>query len=397
MDYGQRRLLAIAFVVMYRHGGKIAQIISIRKSKAGGENENRRCARGFSQMKPAYKKICLILARIGILSVVTFMLGEVVLRVYDHFNPSFVFFNDSYNRFRGKPFADDWNFKLNSLGFKDKEFSEKKAKGYRIVALGDSFAFGVVPYQDNYLTLVESQLQKEHPEVDVLNMGIVGIGPKDYLSLFIREGLAFKPDLVLLSFFVGNDFSGARKHSFSDYSYVASLIHRVATVWHNYEGNIIHGKGEYCDDCPTMSADRFLKIEHSRSSIYVKGNGRFPRSLENALFYLERVKNICKERGIDYVVAIIPDELQVDPELQREIRKKFHPNVDDGQWETTLPNRILARRLSESGIDNLDLYDEFAVVGARQRLYKLQDTHWNIAGNRLAAAAIAKHLQKYVK
>jgi len=362
-----RRLLALSFVVM------------------------------FCRMKPVYKKIWLIFARVTILSLITFLLGEVVLRVYDHFNPSFVFFNDSYNRFRGKPHADDWNFKLNSLGFKDKEFTEKKAKGYRIVALGDSFAFGVVPYQDNYLTLAESQLQKEHHEVDLLNMGIIGIGPKDYLSLLIREGLAFKPDLVLLSFFVGNDFSGARKHHFYDYSYVASLIHRVATVWHNYEGNIFYGNGEYCDDCPSMSADQYLNIAKSRSGMYVKGDGLFPRSLDNALFYLERVKNICKERGIDYVVAIIPDELQVNPELRREVRQKFYPNVKDDQWETTLPNRALASRLSRLGIDNLDLYDEFAAAGARQRLYKLQDTHWNVAGNRLAAAAAAKHLQKYLK
>ena len=137
------------------------------------------------------KTLRLIFLEIVAVSIVSFFASEIALRIYNRFNPSFVFYSTSYNRFRGKPFADDWNFKLNSLGFRDKEFSVKKEDVYRILGIGDSFSFGVVPYENNYLTLIESQLQKEHPKLEVFNMGIPSIGPKEYLSLLVAEGLAF--------------------------------------------------------------------------------------------------------------------------------------------------------------------------------------------------------------
>jgi hypothetical protein len=193
------------------------------------------------------KTLRLIFLEILAVSIVSFLAAEIALRTYDRFNPSFVFYSTSYNRFRGKPFTDDWNFKLNSLGFKDKEFSAKKEDVYRILGIGDSFSFGVVPYENNYLTLIESQLQKEHPKLEVFNMGIPSTGPKEYLSLLVAEGLALKPEMVLLSFFVGNDFSESKRRKWYEYSYVASLLHYVFTLRPSYEGTTFHGTGNYCD------------------------------------------------------------------------------------------------------------------------------------------------------
>jgi fructose-1,6-bisphosphatase/inositol monophosphatase family enzyme len=38
-----------------------------------------------------------------------------------------------------------------------------------------------------------------------------------------------------------------------------------------------------------------------------------------------------------------------------------------------------------------------AATGAQKRLYKPRDTHWNIAGNQLAANVIGVHLEKFAK
>ena len=60
--------------------------------------------------------------------------------------PPYIFYENSYSRFRGKPLADDYDFRLNSMGFKDLEpKKEKESNVYRILALGDSFVFEVVP------------------------------------------------------------------------------------------------------------------------------------------------------------------------------------------------------------------------------------------------------------
>src|SRR5262245_14787688 len=204
------------------------------------------------------KTLRLIFLEILAVSIVSFLAAEIALRTYDRFNPSFVFYSTSYNRFRGKPFTDDWNFKLNSLGFKDKEFSAKKEDVYRILGIGDSFSFGVVPYENNYLTLIESQLQKEHPKLEVFNMGIPSTGPKEYLSLLVAEGLAFKPEMVLLSFFVGNDFAESKGRKRYEYSYVASLLHYVFTLRPSYEGITYFGTGNYCDSAEKLPCKKFV-------------------------------------------------------------------------------------------------------------------------------------------
>ena len=341
-----------------------------------------------------FKQARSIILQTVVIMLITLSMGEIALRVYNYYVSSFVFYSGSYGRFRGKPFADDWNFKLNSRGFKDEEFSEKKENVYRILGIGDSFSFGVVPFEYNYLTLIESQLHQENANVEVLNMGIPSIGPKDYLSLLVKEGLALQPDMVLLSFFIGNDFDESKKRKLREHSYVASLLHYYINIQSTNVGRTIHGKAEYCDDCPGFDNEQYLKIEYSRSLIYLVDNKSFFEKLDNALYYLKQIRNICKKHGIKLVVAIIPDELQINQDLLREVKEAYYPNIERDKWDITLPNRILSNELNKLSIDNIDLYEYFA--NSSQQLYRSRDTHWNIAGNQLATNIIQEHIREYL-
>ena len=335
----------------------------------------------------------LALQGLAILSI-SFFLGEIALRTYHYFTPTFIFYDASYNRFRGKPFSDNWNFKLNSKGFHDEEFTQKTGDTYRIAGLGDSFAFGVVPYENNYLTLLESQLQGENLDVEILNLGIPSIGPDDYLALFVNEGLALKPDMLLLSVFIGNDISDTKARTIQSYSYVASLLSYITTFNTNYEGQIIHSQKIYCDDCPVFDEKTFLAIERARSFIYLEGNQKFLTLLKKTVYYLNQINAICKKKGIEFVIVLIPDELQINPQLQQEVIKRFYPEIKEGTWQTTLPNQKLIAELAERKIDYLDLYQHFAERPTEQ-LYRPRDSHWNIAGNNLAATIIRDYLLKH--
>ena len=44
-------------------------------------------------------------------------------------------------------------------------------------------------------------------------------------------------------------------------------------------------------------------------------------------------------------------------------------------------------------IDYLDLLPSFVAASKTTRLYKPNDTHWNIAGNSFAAELISRHLK----
>lgn len=101
--------------------------------------------------------------------------------------------------------------KINSQGFRDREFpAEKPAGTYRIVAIGDSFTFGIgVKAEDTFPKVLERMLDSESAvngcKVEVLNFGVPGYNTAQEVRLFSRKALNFFPDMVLLSF-VLNDF-----------------------------------------------------------------------------------------------------------------------------------------------------------------------------------------------
>ena len=99
---------------------------------------------------------------------------------------------------------------MNARGYNDTEWSPEPGDAFRIVALGDSFAFGVVGYEHNFLTLLETELSARIGRpVEVANLGIPGMQPREYLQILLDDGLALRPDLVLLCLYTGNDFQPA--------------------------------------------------------------------------------------------------------------------------------------------------------------------------------------------
>ena len=67
----------------------------------------------------------------------------------------------------------------------------------------------MVPHQFNFLTPLEKELS-HCGKIEVMNMGIPWLDPEDYLSILVHEGLEFNPDLVMVCFFIGNDFLAER-------------------------------------------------------------------------------------------------------------------------------------------------------------------------------------------
>ena len=345
----------------------------------------------------ALKGILRVGRDVLIIVLITVALGELSLRIYNSIDPLPIFYSESYNRFRGKPFSRDWNFHLNSRGFKDVEFNTRKAAGtIRILGIGDSFAFGVVPYEYNYLTLVEQYLKQSGHNVELINMGIPGIQPRDYLSLLVHEGFALEPDRVLLSFFIGNDFEESRRRKLISYSYVASLITYVLERWSKFEGQIVHGGGgAYDDNAPAFTDDFYLGLELKRSTIFWHDNRAFEGDFATALFYISEIKRLCDSRNIGLTIVLIPDEMQVSKPLQTRVIAAS--GLAPASFDFTLPNRLLRARFEELKIDYIDLTTEFSAHSLNDRLYRPNDSHWNIAGNALAARLILQHVSAQLR
>ncbi|GAA4397925.1 hypothetical protein GCM10023187_07890 [Nibrella viscosa] len=330
---------------------------------------------------------------------VTFILGEVVLRVFNYFADSHIFYDGSYNRYRGKPHVVLYGYTLNSGGFNDTEFIAEP-DDYRIIGLGDSFTFGIVPQNHTFLTKLESKLKQRLGKVKVFNMGISQTNPSDYYTILTREGADLKPDLVLLSFFIGNDFDVPRKPWFR-HSYMLTALNYIYKV--AWKVKDFAGHQPYCDSCDTFVRKEYLRIEKERLDswqYHVPENGEFPGG-NNGLFegtvgILLSTRDYCKAHGAKFIVTIIPDELQVDERLQQDIIAEYFPKTSRLPYNVLTPTRMLTQRLGENQISYIDFYEAFKNAIPDQQLYKPSDSHWNIAGNEFAAQILADSLVKII-
>lgn len=96
-----------------------------------------------------------------------------------------------------------WGGPTNARGYRDLDRSLAKPPDvHRIVALGDSFAWGAgVEFEDAYPQRLERMLRRRRRERwEVVNLSRPGMNTVEQAAQLADEGLAYDPDLVLLGF-----------------------------------------------------------------------------------------------------------------------------------------------------------------------------------------------------
>ena len=157
-----------------------------------------------------------------------FALFEIALRAWGHSEaaPAFqaLFMPDPVIGYRLRPHARtrfvtaefDTEIATNAQGVRDDADIGPKPPGERrIVVLGDSLVLSVqVDRQKTFCKLLEDRLNRSplasaqggHGfHYRVINAGVLGYGPVEELLFFRLVALAFQPDLVIETIFVGND------------------------------------------------------------------------------------------------------------------------------------------------------------------------------------------------
>jgi lysophospholipase L1-like esterase len=99
-----------------------------------------------------------------------------------------------------------YNVTINKHGFRGPEFVLKKqAKVFRILCLGDSTTFcSYVKEGLTYPEMLAKELQKDFPNVEVINGGHPAWGTSDQLRFLKERGFKIQPDLIV-HLFCGND------------------------------------------------------------------------------------------------------------------------------------------------------------------------------------------------
>ena len=257
----------------------------------------------------------------------------------------------------GQPYID---YRANSHGFLTSEIPYTNPNNnYRVVMLGDSF-LTKGPHKFHIATQIESllrQQQKSLNNTQVINLGIPCVGTSMYLKTLELEGLQYRPNIIIVSFFVGNDFTDenftreslrslqARAVS-SIIRFIYSLrgvalahnLFRFYTIARTAESPSSQGVSsssadqwipmDYSTYDPfeaTMSEEGYIPLERSRSTIYFSNSNGY-RNMGLITENIKSIKIIAELKDIPVLFVIIPDELQVNRELREKVLETSEQN-----------------------------------------------------------------------
>jgi hypothetical protein len=312
---------------------------------------------------------------------------------------------------------------INSDGFRDVEHDIASTKG-RILIIGDSYTAGIGVSLDQLYT---RQLQAMLPaNVEVISMGIGGIGTDQELLMLEHQGLAYRPEIVILQFYTGNDpLNNLYGHLFGNPSvpkpyfrlegenlfqvpfhpsvswkahlFDFRLIEKLNTLRHVIMGDqkvmAANSKQESKDVFAAIETLDLFDIEkdYSPYSLYVEKYSRkieYAWDLTEALIF--EMDKICHRAGSDFLV--FPALWQIDLADESMSKSGKHGNyvlyperafeelrqrIEKHSIKMVQSRSAFKRAVAENGIEN------YLIPG---------DNHWNARGHRLAAETIYQYL-----
>ncbi len=336
------------------------------------------------------------------------------------------------------PHRNWFNYWNNALGLNDEEFEVPKPVGrFRILALGDSFTFGLVPYPHTAMTLLETRLRAACPgrELEVLNFGVGGSGTGDYRAI-VTLGLAtYDPDLVLVNFYAGNDgpdlyrqvHERSRGPTILGASRLWTFGRNALRVWrgvHDLDavqappvgstppgrtprgGTLVDPSRHVSERDPALTGPVFtetvfasIQAQELRRLYRPEDPLIVERTWQPVLADLEAIRAEVLRQGRGLALAVYPSALQVYPAQRAALvetlrRRPRYVALSGDALDPALPNRQLAAYCQRAALRCVDLTPAFveASHASEEPLYKHRDAHWTIRGNQVAADAEARFL-----
>ncbi len=314
------------------------------------------------------KNLLIRLLAILIVFIVILALGEVLIRVYLHFNTAYDIEmtkyalnlkNDSDNKLIGHVHTPNKSMELmnamvdiNSDGLRDKEYPVSKSDKHRIIFLGDSLTFGWgVKEEETFATLIEEDLNSSSP-TEVLNFGTGNYNTEQEVNLFIDKGLKYNPDKVVLFYFINDSEITPEKSDlwFLGYSqFISFYWSRINSLLNNF--------------MPSKSFQEYYE------SLYDDDQ----QGWINARKAIIELRDICQSKGIEFQVVLLPELHDVNNEIFANVYNNLalflkdnnidylnlaklfenHPNQIElwVSYDDAHPNNIAHKKIAESTLE----------------------------------------------
>ncbi len=294
-----------------------------------------------------------------------------------------------------KTYINGIKFEINEHGHRGQMGMPGKFGGFRIIVLGDSITFGFrLPNESTYsyqLNELLNNSSSESKEYQVLNFGVSGYDTIQEVFQFERQGLIYKPDLVIVGFCL-NDVgivNGNLKYITFFLKYQSSWFFRFRVVQLILDkiSKVIIRALHYRDNRSSVFQEEYkTKIalidenEHELRGLMSSSSNFKWYSEEYRIgrlrYAFEYLASLAKKEKFKVVVVIFP---------------KLILNSNNYPYETA--HKIVTLEAERVGFDVIDVLNEFIEIGMSNLKISENDfVHPNYLGNKI----IAKELASYI-
>lgn len=293
----------------------------------------------------------------------------------------------------------------NSRGFVDDEIPFKNpSDSPRILVLGDSFTSALQVYrQERFTDVMESNLKSMGHSVDVINTGVDEYGTYQEIAYYLIEGFKYEPDIVVLAFYVGNDFfdncdesRGIFMGYDKDFWYriepkkmpapysVKRFLNSMHTYWLLVDVSFVPVVRE------ALSKTGLVKTTTKDFQELYKPNaqGKVAMCINATLDVLTGFSRLLDARNQSLVVFVIPDKKQTHDDKFAEYAAEL--GLDPEGLDAFRLNMQLDA-LSQDGVLVLDM---LPVLNNRtdRDFYFEHDHHWNRRTHELAGLTLSSYM-----
>lgn len=278
--------------------------------------------------------------------------------------------------------GETFNFKYNSDGLFDKEYSfEKPIDTFRIITSGDSFTWGEgAKQEESYPKQLEKLLSGRISNIgiEVINFGVPKYYTKNQKTIIKQKALNYHPDLIIVSF-MSNDIIdaiyGLEYYRFppeSLYSNFVKFLLKRSTFFRLIftKSNLLQNK---------------LRNKFNWYDIWnINMPQIFKKAWQDVFVDINEIADFCKENNIKLVIVYFPQYGE-------------WTQVPQYGYDRSLPNRIFSDYCRQNKISFLNglqilLQDIYNKEIDPMKLYWPKDGHFNALGYSYIANHIAEYL-----
>jgi lysophospholipase L1-like esterase len=269
-----------------------------------------------------------------------------------------------------EPFIFGTHVEINGVGLRDHEYGPKRGGEFRILSLGDSYAFGFgLELEQSYGKVLERELNQHYPGTafSVINAGVVGYGTQQQQLDFDRLNPQFQPDFVLATFSAANDVyddavfkDRLRTHLQTPLGFIGMHSHLARLV---------------------------LRMSYP---LWFFFDNRDPRWVERTIAALQDLEADLRQAQVPYLILVIPARHQIRPSTEPAARMMIAAGLGDLIY---LQNRRIVRHLQRDSVPYIDLLPALVGRDSTERVTFTEDSHLNAVGDQIVAHEIFLRLE----